>query len=160
MEKCNKCNNTGIIETGNNDLPCDCEFGDKAMFNRAGITGPITGAEIKKHFLNNSPEPISIHGEKYASELPRRNIEQNKFSDKLNFSDLKVGDLFIVFPAPGDNNGHGGFKNKHHIFKKIIPILKENHHLWHEDLKYNNAKRLNDGCITYFVPNIEVINIG
>jgi hypothetical protein len=54
---CTKCNDTGVIDTGNNDLPCDCPSGDKATFNVAGVTGKTSGAEVKKHYLNNSPEP-------------------------------------------------------------------------------------------------------
>jgi hypothetical protein len=69
--KCNQCNDTGVIETGNNDLPCDCPMGDKASFNSGWVRGgSITGAEVKKHFLNNSPEKIEkvIH----RSQLPGR----------------------------------------------------------------------------------------
>lgn len=58
MSTCSKCDDKGVIETGNNDLPCDCSTGQKALFNQAGIEGLVTGAEIQKHFLNNSPEPI------------------------------------------------------------------------------------------------------
>lgn len=58
MPQCTKCNDTGVIETGNNDLPCDCPAGATALFNQAGVEGPVTGAEIRRHFLNSSPEPI------------------------------------------------------------------------------------------------------
>ncbi|MBI4021934.1 MAG: hypothetical protein HY372_01120 [Candidatus Andersenbacteria bacterium] len=71
MPKCEKCNDTGVIETGNNDLPCDCPAGDTALFNNAWVKGgPTTGAEVKRHFLNNSLEPINktVH----VSELPGR----------------------------------------------------------------------------------------
>lgn len=55
---CISCNDTGVIDTGNNELPCDqCPKGDTAKFNVAGVKGPITGAEVKRHYLNNSPEP-------------------------------------------------------------------------------------------------------
>jgi len=57
---CPKCNGTGIIDTGNNDLSCDCPAGDTALFNNAFVTGgSITGVEMKRHFLNDSPEPIT-----------------------------------------------------------------------------------------------------
>jgi hypothetical protein len=70
---CKKCNDTGVIETGNNDLPCNCPAGEKALFNQAGVDGPVTGAEIKKHFLNSSPEPIKLGGDPIpASSLPGR----------------------------------------------------------------------------------------
>ena len=73
--KCNKCKDTGVFETGSNDLPCDCEAGDKALFNDCEVEGgPITGAEMRRHFLNNSPEPL--HGTEnepiYAGMLPGR----------------------------------------------------------------------------------------
>ncbi len=51
------CGGTGVIETGNNDLPCDCPAGDRARFNVAGVRGTISGAEVKRHHLNDSPEP-------------------------------------------------------------------------------------------------------
>jgi len=58
MPKCSKCNDSGVIETGNNDLPCDCPAGDKALFNIAGVDGQVTGKEVRLHFNNNSPFPI------------------------------------------------------------------------------------------------------
>lgn len=71
MPMCQKCNNTGSIDTGNNDLPCDCSVGDTAQFNQAGVDGVITGKQVKKHFLNGSPEPISTGQEKIpASCIP------------------------------------------------------------------------------------------
>lgn len=60
MAVCKNCNDTGMIETGNNDLPCDCPLGGKAMFNCAGVEGLISGEEMRRHFLNNSHEPISV----------------------------------------------------------------------------------------------------
>lgn len=42
---CRRCNDRGVIETGNNDLPCDCPAGDTALFNTE--RGTETGAEIK-----------------------------------------------------------------------------------------------------------------
>ncbi|MBI4118314.1 MAG: hypothetical protein HY455_02165 [Parcubacteria group bacterium] len=73
MPKCKACNDTGSIDTGNNDLPCDCPAGAKALFNQAGVTGPVTGAEVRRHFLNDSPEPLRIGAESIpASSLPGR----------------------------------------------------------------------------------------
>jgi len=71
---CRKCNDTGVIETGNNDLPCDCPAGAKAMFNVCGVKGPVTGEEMRRHFLNESPEPLLRRGGKniLASSLPGR----------------------------------------------------------------------------------------
>lgn len=44
---CDKCSDTGVIETGNNDLPCSCSAGDFAMFNVAG-RGKVQGWILKK----------------------------------------------------------------------------------------------------------------
>ena len=54
---CDRCNDTGVWETGNNDLPCDCPAGKRAIFNVAGVSRPVTGEEVQRHFLNGSPEP-------------------------------------------------------------------------------------------------------
>lgn len=42
MASCEKCNGTGVIETGNNDEPCD-----GAIFNVAG-RGEVFGATLKE----------------------------------------------------------------------------------------------------------------
>ncbi len=47
--KCSKCDDTGIIETGNNDLPCDCPAGNTAQFNVARVDHSVAGAELKQH---------------------------------------------------------------------------------------------------------------
>jgi CheY-like chemotaxis protein len=57
FNSCPKCLGTGTIDTGNNDLPCDCEAGDRALFNEASV-GLVTGAECKRHYHNGSPEPL------------------------------------------------------------------------------------------------------
>lgn len=50
--KCTQCDDTGVIETGNNDLPCtNCTAGRDVVFNTCD--GPMTGAEAIKH--HNSP---------------------------------------------------------------------------------------------------------
>lgn len=76
IPKCQICNGTGVIATGNNDIPCDCPAGDIALFNRANVDGKITGAEFRRHFLNNSPWPIIIKGLGCASILPGREIQK------------------------------------------------------------------------------------
>ena len=37
---------------------------------------------------------------------------------KLKIKDIKDGDSFIIWPAPGDNAGHGGYLGKHILFTK------------------------------------------
>jgi hypothetical protein len=39
-------------------------------------------------------------------------------NEKLTFGELKRGDMFIAFPRPGDNSGHGGYKGTHWIYYK------------------------------------------
>ena len=43
---CGRCGCTGVIETGNNDLPCDCPAGAAAMFNDAEL-GLVSGAQLR-----------------------------------------------------------------------------------------------------------------
>lgn len=45
---CETCKDTGYIETGNNDLPCYCEKGDDAMFNKAGFALQVSGKFLKE----------------------------------------------------------------------------------------------------------------
>lgn len=73
MSKCEKCNGTGTIDTGNNELPCDCEAGNTAMFSVAGVDGNVTGEEIKLFFLNDSPLEMKLGKDRIpASSLPTR----------------------------------------------------------------------------------------
>ncbi|MFA6436907.1 MAG: hypothetical protein WC242_02205 [Candidatus Paceibacterota bacterium] len=69
MPNCTKCNDTGIVDTGNNDLPCDCPAGATTSFNIVGVKGSVTGAEIWRHFMNGSPEPIARSSKKEISVL-------------------------------------------------------------------------------------------
>ncbi len=71
---CPKCNDTGVIDTGNNDLPCSCPAGDAALFNQAGVDGHVTGREVRRHFLNDSPEPLQASAATplQAADLPGR----------------------------------------------------------------------------------------
>ena len=58
MPKCAECNDTGIIDTGNNDLPCDCPAGATALFSVTGMGRTLknlTGAEVQRHFLFENP---------------------------------------------------------------------------------------------------------
>ncbi len=59
MARCQICKGTGTINTGNNDLPCDCPAGDTALF-RAAIPGregqPVTGREVRQHIADTRLE--------------------------------------------------------------------------------------------------------
>ena len=48
---CRRCDNTGVWETGNNDLPCDCVAGATALFSVCTANGVelMTGAESQRH---------------------------------------------------------------------------------------------------------------
>lgn len=50
---CSLCNGTGIIVTGNNDIPCNCPAGDQALFNVtvSGEPSPkqMTGVEVREY---------------------------------------------------------------------------------------------------------------
>jgi hypothetical protein len=72
---CELCRDTGVCDTGNNELPRpNCpELADRALFNDAHVVGgPITGREMKRHFLNSSPEPLWHKAPVHVSEIPGR----------------------------------------------------------------------------------------
>jgi hypothetical protein len=72
---CNHCKDTGRIEqSGSDDLPCNCPRGAKVRFNVLGVEGEVTGAEVLRHFLNSSPEPIVLDARHpiHATSLPGR----------------------------------------------------------------------------------------
>jgi CheY-like chemotaxis protein len=87
---CSKCNDTGVIETGNNDLACSCEAGDRALFNEACV-GLVTGAEIKQHYLNGSPEPLdTVPNRGYALVVDDDIINLEFVSKALEFGGYEV----------------------------------------------------------------------
>lgn len=56
LAKCRECGDTGIIETGNNDIPCECPAGDTAvLFNAVGGIQQ-TGKEVRAEFAANAGE--------------------------------------------------------------------------------------------------------
>jgi len=56
MPECTRCDDTGVWETGNNDLPCPCPAGDTALFNVAGVPFPVSGRQIKRNDAPYVPE--------------------------------------------------------------------------------------------------------
>jgi hypothetical protein len=70
---CQKCGDTGVIKVGNNDIPCECPSGDTVEFYAAGVFGRVTGVEVRRHFLQSSPEPLGPEkGQIRAADLPGR----------------------------------------------------------------------------------------
>lgn len=55
--KCTKCGDSGVIETGNNDLPCDCPAGDNAFFNVTG-EGKVSGKDLKARSKVKKTNPL------------------------------------------------------------------------------------------------------
>ena len=72
-EKCNRCKG-GLIRIGNNEFMCDCSKGSTVLFNDATVDGLVSGAELRRHFFNGSPEPLNRCDKQIkASSLPGRN---------------------------------------------------------------------------------------
>ncbi len=65
--------------------------------------------------------------------------EDSSFFEHLVFEDLDIGDTFILFPMPGDNSGHGGYKGGSWVFEKIKAQKPKNSELY-ADWYYENAK--------------------
>lgn len=63
---CNQCNDTGIIETGNNDLPCDCPAGNEVLFNICGFDTLISGY-LLKYYPYEPQESISGYRERLTN---------------------------------------------------------------------------------------------
>lgn len=55
---CDGCSDTGVVETGSNDMPCPCKRGMRTRFIIAGVEGEVSGEEVIRHFLRSSPQPI------------------------------------------------------------------------------------------------------
>lgn len=72
-------------------------------------------------------------------------------NDKLTYGELDIGDSFIGFPLPGDNSGHGGYKQAHIIWYKTSYDSE-----LHENKK---AKRFSDGILSDFPDTMHVIKI-
>ena len=67
--------------------------------------------------------------------------------EPLNFSDLDIGDMFILMPMPGDNSGHGGLLGGSYLFRKTNPEPIPDIHLYSplSPCRFSNALRINDG---------------
>jgi len=67
----------------------------------------------------------------------------------LTFRDLQVGQKFICFPEPGDNQGHGGLKSAHFLFEKTLQQIPNENGVavYHPKCPHGRSKRLIDGVI-------------
>ena len=109
MPNCEDCKDTGVIETGNNDLPCpNCPAGQTAVFNTP--EGAKTGAELLARLYVTPPPrgPKPVQGEmrlEYGHVFIWQELEFHRF----NHSDGEMifyrghwqttsGNLVRVFP--------------------------------------------------------------
>jgi len=60
VTKCSICNDTGVEDTGNNELPCVCPAGDTALFSVAGIKGPVPGGALKREYEMRSQRDAAL----------------------------------------------------------------------------------------------------
>lgn len=62
--------------------------------------------------------------------------------EPLSFAELRVGDTFIGFPRPGDNNGHGGLRSGSFLLTKTKDRVYEtsNGIPYHQDSKHGSCK--------------------
>jgi len=69
--------------------------------------------------------------------------------EPLTFRDLQVGQKFICFPEPGDNNGHGGLKGAHFLYEKILHRIPPEKGVaaYHPNCPHGRSKRLLDGVV-------------
>ncbi len=65
----------------------------------------------------------------------------------ITFGELKTGDRFISMPQPGDDRGHGGFKETYYIFQKIDNVGRE------------NAVRKKDGALSHIPDSVPIIKV-
>lgn len=88
---CSKCNDTGIIVTGNNDIPCDCDNGNDALFNVAGHAQPISGEELHKGLINQQGGTNWSHYAHEHEEDEGREDVPNEQQSGINWSDYAHG---------------------------------------------------------------------
>ncbi|MFA7298058.1 MAG: hypothetical protein WC010_00205 [Candidatus Absconditabacterales bacterium] len=108
-------------------------------------------AEIEKKKKKN------IVASEKAIEL-KRNLMHMPTEDYeyLTFGELAIGNLFIYFPSPGDNSGHGGFKKIHYMFTKIAVKDKKSP----EKKDHGKATKWNNDTDHEFPNSMPVILIG
>lgn len=76
-------------------------------------------------------------------------------SEPLQFHELSVGDHFIMFPADGDDSGHGGFRGTRWLCRKTRPSeLGEPYGV------VTNLVCINNGAESRATPGMRVIKVG
>lgn len=74
--------------------------------------------------------------------------------EKLHFGDLQVGDCFIGFPLPGDNDGHGGYLGSSNLFRKMEMKASE------ENAPANSGSAMHpQGSISNFPNTMPVLRV-
>jgi CheY-like chemotaxis protein len=142
MTLCVKCSDSGVIDTGNNDLPCECPAGDTAVFYEACV-GSVTGAEIRKHYYNGSPEPLD--------RVPNRGhalvVDDDEMTREYIVSILRAGG-FEITQASNGIEGLARYHERERGYFNIIvsdwsmPRLKGTNMAWHIRRQDKNQKIL------------------
>jgi len=106
LSKCNKCSDTGVIDTGNKKLACDCPAGDSAIF----ILGRriISGAEVKRHYNHQAREKIDF--DICVDKLPGRTEDL-----------IQLLSLFDELPVPAGNK----IKKYYRIISEINAVTSK-----------------------------------
>ena len=113
--KCKICRD-GVVDTGNNKLPCDCPKGSSALFNVAGVDGLVAGAETRRHLFNGSPEPLRLTSpDILASSLPGRNEDIKSLEDKLRWLLNFLGLLELVGEKDKESNIKNLYESLHNL---------------------------------------------
>jgi len=76
-----------------------------------------------------------------------------EFYEPLAFSELSIGDRFVALPFPGDNSGHGGFKQIHYVFMKTEKV----YNYWGRDC--GNAVSVKNGRFRNISDKLLVIKV-
>lgn len=79
----------------------------------------------------------------------------DEYFEPRTFCELKIGQKFIALPEPGDNHGHGGFKESSYLFMKTEECNKKTFYTRAQ----GSAVNLTTGAIINFPYDLAVIII-
>jgi len=86
--------------------------------------------------------------------LKKRFLEApESFCEPLTFGELEIGNKYIAFPYPGDNEGHGGFRRGSYLFEKIEKTPSKIENL------PDNCRRLKDGNLSNLPDSFLVLKV-